>query len=627
MYHLFKKQTQIKVSKGGNNPFYFTPQEAVNWFDFSKLLNTFIRVKTSSTILDNIDKREVMDSYPPDTNHDYSMTNTDEFWLDYMADTGDGFNATTTVFYAITRPHLQIGTENTQRGRALVIGGDLVYPDASEQEYNNRFKGPIRLVFPNKTADPEPHLYANPGNHDWYDGLSAFSRMMLQKKSIGGYRTNQNRSYYALKITHNVYFLALDNQLKGDIDIPQVNFFINYVKNESLKFPEEKKHIILNIAEPCWYGYDIKDKGKRRQRFDSIDYFMNEMRKCDSTLSFDVLLAGDIHHYNHYKIAAVNGVHPENKYGVKHLITSGGGGAFKHMGTHLQNDIQLPIGSPNNSFTNTGNTYPNAEHSQKHNRNNLFFLFHNTAFAKIYFWVSIIGLFTFYLFSNYKGFTALSHQHSFCSFIVEAIKLAFVYPLIIVAGMLLPFYLSMIINSVKPTDIGKKDEQIFGITHGAIVVFSFLTQLTVLYLSIFLFDRFTLFGEGHISKQLDHFGNGAYIILVLIAFALFFAIVNSILQSTLYGFYLYINYRFFSLNTTEASSGKVEEGYNHFLRFKFTKDKITIYAIGIEKNIDWMREIKGKSEKEIEALQMNNANDTPRFSLNQCLLEKIEIVL
>jgi len=136
----------------------------------------------------------------------------EEFWFDFIADTGDGFDATTTVFYHLTRDvyaysfknEFNRDTEREQeiklkKGSVLVIGGDLVYPVGSEANYRDRFKGPLRLVAPD-TREQGPILIATPGNHDWYDGLSAFFRLMCQRSKISNYRTVQNRSYFAYSL-------------------------------------------------------------------------------------------------------------------------------------------------------------------------------------------------------------------------------------------------------------------------------------------------------------------------------------------------------------------------------------------------------------------------------------------
>ncbi|RTZ49665.1 hypothetical protein EJ377_04730 [Chryseobacterium arthrosphaerae] len=63
----------------------------------------------------------------------------------------------------------------------------------------------------------------------------------------------------------------VDNQLLGDIDIPQMAFLLNMwgnIQNEC------RNHIIMLIAEPYWYHYDIKDRYQRRQRMDSLEYII-----------------------------------------------------------------------------------------------------------------------------------------------------------------------------------------------------------------------------------------------------------------------------------------------------------------------------------------------------------------
>jgi hypothetical protein len=44
------------------------------------------------------------------------------------------------------------------------------------------------------SVDGHPHLFAIPGNHDWYDGLRAFTRLFCQERWIGGWKTYQSRS-------------------------------------------------------------------------------------------------------------------------------------------------------------------------------------------------------------------------------------------------------------------------------------------------------------------------------------------------------------------------------------------------------------------------------------------------
>jgi len=68
----------------------------------------------------------------------------------------------------------------------LVFGGDQVYPSPSREEYQRRLVAPYAAAFGDDTTSERPHVYAVPGNHDWYDGLSAFTRLFCS--DIGGRR-------------------------------------------------------------------------------------------------------------------------------------------------------------------------------------------------------------------------------------------------------------------------------------------------------------------------------------------------------------------------------------------------------------------------------------------------------
>src|SRR3954453_21195103 len=76
--------------------------------------------------------------------HDYSGKHT-PFWIDYIADTGDGWDATYTVAYYASQPTLALdraeaaqGTPilSTRRGDILILGGDEVYPFANYEITN-----------------------------------------------------------------------------------------------------------------------------------------------------------------------------------------------------------------------------------------------------------------------------------------------------------------------------------------------------------------------------------------------------------------------------------------------------------------------------------------------------------
>jgi hypothetical protein len=122
-------------------------------------------------------------------------------WLDFVADLGDGFDATYSVATLLARQELELPglPDPLPRGTGLVLGGDEVYPTPSAAQYEDRLRGPYRAALPVVDGDP-PLLLALPGNHDWYDGLTAFVRLFGQRRDVGGWRTAQSRSYFVLQL-------------------------------------------------------------------------------------------------------------------------------------------------------------------------------------------------------------------------------------------------------------------------------------------------------------------------------------------------------------------------------------------------------------------------------------------
>ncbi|HEY6179460.1 MAG TPA: hypothetical protein VIX73_33625, partial [Kofleriaceae bacterium] len=70
------------------------------------------------------------------------------------------------------------------------FGGDLVYPVASREEYEQRLVMPYEHALPHTRA-PHPDVFAIPGNHDWYDSLISFTRRFCSERWFAGWRTRQ----------------------------------------------------------------------------------------------------------------------------------------------------------------------------------------------------------------------------------------------------------------------------------------------------------------------------------------------------------------------------------------------------------------------------------------------------
>jgi hypothetical protein len=299
----------------------FTREGPIGWLAPLLLLSTGLRTLLHILFGAYLDKRELQNSLDDDV-FDHSTTATGDLWLDYVADLGDGFDATYSVAYLLAQEELEVDGERLPRGRLLLMGGDQVYPLASGDGYENRMKGPYRAALPEAPAGaPRPTLFALPGNHDWYDGLTAFLRLFARRKDghIGGWRTEQRRSYFAVKLPANWWLFAVDEQFGAYIDDPQLLYFERAAEHVG---PEDR--IILMTPSPTWV--------KARQdpdAYDAIDYFIRTIL-APTQAHVRVLVSGDLHHYARYSGAD------------RELITCGGGGAYTLGTQNLPDHLMVP---------------------------------------------------------------------------------------------------------------------------------------------------------------------------------------------------------------------------------------------------------------------------------------------
>ena len=168
------------------------------------------------------------------------------------------------------------------------MGGDEIYPNASQEAYSKQLRDPYDWAFP----DPNPHLlkgppvYALPGNHDWYDGLVQFLALFSRQEHLhlGGWRSHQRRSYFALQITQKWWIWAMDAQLDDDVDQPQKDYFIHIAKGMP-----ENSNIILCGPEPGWL-YTLRQGNGSLQIIDYVAWIA--MNHCDG-VKIPVVLSGD----------------------------------------------------------------------------------------------------------------------------------------------------------------------------------------------------------------------------------------------------------------------------------------------------------------------------------------------
>jgi hypothetical protein len=295
----------------------FQRQSPVPWLSPPLLAATAIRVVLAELFGAYLDKRELQAVM---AGAEYRYDDGDELWIDYVADAGDGFNATYTMAYLAAQPTLTVerpdgSAFDLPRGRVLVLGGDQVYPVPSAKEYENRWKGPYRAALPSTDGDATT-IYALPGNHDWYDGLTAFLRIFAQGDPIGGWRTQQARSYFALALPHGWWLFGIDAQFDAYLDEPQLRYF-----RAAASRLRPGDRVILCAARPTWViAQRLPDA------YNTIDYFIRTV--IEPTRA--TVLAGDAHHYARYSRRE------------RHLITCGGGGAYLMGTAQLPRRIDAP---------------------------------------------------------------------------------------------------------------------------------------------------------------------------------------------------------------------------------------------------------------------------------------------
>ena len=311
----------------------FNPQPMVRWLGPRGLSATAMQVLLSTIFGAYSDKRDIQAALKQPAESDFSAT--DSMWFDFLADTGDGFNPTFTTASLVAADEIVLDHDGetivTERGPLLLLGGDLAYPAATPTQFTQRFLGPMQLAFPPSAAgDDPPTMIACAGNHDWYDGLTTFLRLFCEGKRIGGWRTEQTRSYFAIKLPQRWWIFGIDLAFDFFIDAPQMDFF-RQVATEQLQ-PGDR--VILVNHRPSWLFVGLGEhKLYTHQSTANLQEFERTIFH-DNGIEVPLVLAGDIHHYNRYGSAE----------GDQVRITAGAGGTFLHPTDYLRDRVRLAHG-------------------------------------------------------------------------------------------------------------------------------------------------------------------------------------------------------------------------------------------------------------------------------------------
>ena len=554
----------------------------VEWYNPLQLKDTAIKTVISTIIGANADPRLVAASATSGKFFDYSRelekddrdflpskVERKEIWIDYVSDVGDGWNPTYSVAYSLARQTIDIPNKSLQRGEILVFGGDGVYPTANTDEYEKRLVKPYRMAFnANRNGDVSdadeidlkkaPHVFALPGNHDWYDSLVAFQKIFCthifnRRTFAGAWRTRQKRSYFALKLPHNWWLLGIDLQLSHNIDVPQLQYFESVIDEMN-----EGDNVILCVPEPYWVKA-IKYQGMT-DIFEEKEESIERLEKIleDRQIEIKLYLAGDLHHYRRF----------ESEDGHRtQKITAGGGGAFLHP-THdfkFDKDLEGDFAWKQN--------YPSFDDSKKQDWKNLFgFLWNNKTFGILT--AILYSLLAFLIHGEVSG--NFTWRKAFTATINRCIN----EPLALIVVIL------MLMGLVFFTDSNSK---IYRRTAGTIHGLTHLGAIFFLGWFGFLLMRY-LIGEANFNSLAYQSEHQARINLVWLGCILLVCGAGGyIFGSIIMGIYLFISLHIFGRHDNEAFSALKIEDYKNFLRLHINGDgKLTIYPLKIDKvERDW----------------------------------------
>jgi len=521
----------------------------VRWLHPAQFIRTSLDAIVAAVFGARADQRLVESVVRPQEPYfDYSQVEDEggSFWLDYVADTGDGWDPTYCIARLLALPTLETATPGgprhaTQRGRVLIFGGDEVYPGASRDTYEERLIQPYEAAM-RRSHPPSPDLFVIPGNHDWYDGLAAFMRLFCAHRWVAGRRTRQSRSYFALKLPQDWWLLGTDVQLDSDIDVPQVEYFRSV---SALMGPKDR--VILCNAEPAWIRATVT---KRRRGYleSNLEYLQEKV--LGKRIS--VFIAGDLHHYRRHE-------DPEGRQ----KITAGGGGAFLHPTHAPAAKVLLDDYVEKKSF-------PDEKTSRKLARKNLLLIRHSPLFGLLTGTMYLLLALSAYSEVGHLGITRILD-------VVAAVGHSMVLrPLSLVMGVAT----LGVFAAFADVAFGRW-RMLAGALHGlAHITAAFICAWGATYLTVSVLGICPELASDGLSCTGGwlHLA-GKFLLNTVLTFVFGF-----LLGPFVTGFYLWISVNGFLAHSNEAFGSLALPDWKNFLRLRIDPDgSLTIYPVGVER--------------------------------------------
>ncbi|MBP1816812.1 hypothetical protein [Mycobacterium sp. OAE908] len=535
----------------------FTRRKAVRWFSPSTLARAAAKVVLSAAFGDYLDKREMESTLKARVLT--AGAGSDDVWIDFIADTADGFDQTYSVAWCASQSEIApIGLDRElPRAQLVVFGGDEVYPYATPKEYEDRFSGPYLAALPwtepdeSRPHEKHPRMLAIPGNHDWYDGLTGFMRLFAQANWIGGRELEQTRSYFAVDLPGPFWLWGIDIQSDNYVDAAQIEYFHTAATRMAAG-----DALILCTAKPSW-----TEVGNSKDAYRNLAFVERTM--VPRYVRTVLMLSGDKHHYARYE--AVEDVGAK---GPRMRITAGGGGAFLSTTQKLDDILSVPRPKADNDPA-TDETerfklesrYPTAPQSRRLNGRIFLLGLRNPSFMVIPAMLYILLFFATVsrLASQDNGgeIRVDPQPWKFHDILASQVGLA---PLTLILGVAALLSAFCIVPKRVPVWPSRFLRGFAGLAQTACHV---VAQATITWLCVQYFSPLT-------SWRL-------LLCMVLVG------LVGSVVGSLIFATFLFLWFTLFGWNSTEAFSSFRYSGYKNFLRIHVTTTAITVYPIGIDK--------------------------------------------
>ncbi|MGB0114576.1 MAG: hypothetical protein WBP59_15265, partial [Ilumatobacteraceae bacterium] len=308
----------------------------VRWLDPVEMFQTWRSGFRATSSLKDLEAREYVAPTGPDET--FVVAEGEDFWFDYVADMGDGFDGTAPVAWLAGRHHIELPDDRfgdiptppkfMPRPSLLVFGGDEVYPFAAAGTYESQLELPYAMGREPGDEDRDDVVVAVPGNHDWLGGIDHFRRVFVERDTrfAGHWRTAQSNNWWHVKLPQGWWLWGIDTALDNELVGPQLEYF------RAAAVPlRAGDRVILCTPVPLWQ--------MRQKHVESYTALRNALDPLivERGATMPLCLSGDTHMFAHYERL-------DTDFGEDH-ITAGGGGAFLQPTHNLPERIPLEGGN------------------------------------------------------------------------------------------------------------------------------------------------------------------------------------------------------------------------------------------------------------------------------------------